>query len=46
MHFQGVLDYLDNLTMGQIRKLYSLLSLLAFRNPKEDGQIKVQNSSD
>ena len=29
---QGVLDYLDNLSMTQIRKLYSMLSMLAFQN--------------
>ena len=28
--FQGVLDYLDQLSVLQIRKLYSMLSSLAF----------------
>lgn len=38
---QGVLDYLDNLSVIQIRKLYSMLSMLAFRNPQEGGLIQV-----
>lgn len=38
---KGVLDYLDNLSVIQIRKLYSMLSMLAFRNPQEGGLIQV-----
>ncbi|XP_069142684.1 Fanconi anemia group D2 protein-like [Argopecten irradians] len=37
---KGVLDYLDNLSVMQIRKLYSMLSMLAFRNPQEGGLIQ------
>ncbi|KAJ8301396.1 hypothetical protein KUTeg_020383 [Tegillarca granosa] len=36
----GVLDYLDNLSVTQIRKLYSILSVLAFRNPQDGGLIQ------
>ena len=35
-----MLDYIDNLSMAQIRKLYSTLSILAFRNPNEEGMIQ------
>ena len=38
--FQGVLDYLDNLTVPQIRKLYAMLSILAFRNPRSETMIQ------
>ena len=37
---QGVLDYLDNLSVPQIRKLYSMLSILAFRNPRSETLIQ------
>ncbi|XP_060079016.1 Fanconi anemia group D2 protein-like [Ylistrum balloti] len=37
---KGVLDYLDNLSVIQIRKLYSMLSMLAFRNSSEGGLIQ------
>ncbi|XP_013394620.1 Fanconi anemia group D2 protein [Lingula anatina] len=37
---KGVLDYLDNLTMTQIRKLYAMLSVLAFRNFRDGGLIQ------
>ncbi|VDI47807.1 fanconi anemia group D2 protein, partial [Mytilus galloprovincialis] len=37
---KGVLDYLDNLSVMQIRKLYSMLSILAFRNPNDGGMIQ------
>ena len=37
---QGVLDYLDNLTVPQIRKLYSMLSILAFRNRRSETLIQ------
>ena len=29
---KGVLDYLEHLSMGQIRRLYSILSVLAFHD--------------
>ncbi|XP_077977229.1 Fanconi anemia group D2 protein-like [Glandiceps talaboti] len=35
---KGVLDYLDNLSIPQIRKLFSMLSNLAFRN-NHDGSL-------
>ncbi|XP_064631858.1 Fanconi anemia group D2 protein-like [Lineus longissimus] len=34
---KGFLDYMDNLTLSQIRKLYSTLSILGFRNQEEGG---------
>ena len=34
--YQGILDYLDNLSIPQIRKLYAMLATLAFRS-KQDG---------
>ena len=37
---QGVLDYLDNLSVCQIRKLYFMLSALAFKDPRESGLIQ------
>ena len=37
---QGVLDYLDNLSMTQIRKLYSMLSMLAFQNNSDSVTIQ------
>ncbi|CAH1783101.1 unnamed protein product [Owenia fusiformis] len=37
---KGVLDYLDNLSMSQIRKLYSMLSMLAFQPGEEGGLIQ------
>lgn len=38
---QGILDYLDNLTVTQIRKLFSMLSTLAFANQQDGGLIQV-----
>ena len=38
---QGILDYLDNLTVTQIRKLFSMLSTLAFTNQQDGGLIQV-----
>ena len=38
---QGILDYLDNLTVTQIRKLFSMLSTLAFTNHQDGGLIQV-----
>ena len=38
---KGILDYLDNLKIRQIRKLFSILSILAFQNPQEVGLIQV-----
>lgn len=37
---KSVLDYLDSLSVCQIRKLYFMLSALAFRNPNEGGLIQ------
>ncbi|XP_022805734.1 Fanconi anemia group D2 protein-like [Stylophora pistillata] len=37
---KGLLDYLDNLTITQIRKLFSMLSTLAFANQQEGGLIQ------
>ncbi|XP_060605548.1 Fanconi anemia group D2 protein-like [Ruditapes philippinarum] len=37
---KSVLDYLDNLSVCQIRKLYFMLSALAFKNPQEGGLIQ------
>ena len=34
---KGVLDYLEHLSVGQIRRLYSILSVLAFHDPEEGG---------
>ena len=39
--FKGLLDYLDNLTVTQIRKLFSMLSTLAFANQQDGGLIQV-----
>ena len=39
--FKGLLDYLDNLTVLQIRKLFSMLSTLAFANQQDGGLIQV-----
>lgn len=38
---QGVLDYLDQLTTAQIRKLYSMLSVLGFKNAGRDSLLQV-----
>lgn len=38
---QGILDYLDNLTVIQIRKLFGMLSTLAFTNQQDGGLIQV-----
>ena len=38
---QGMLDYLDHLNVGQIRKLYCVLSVLAFRDPQAQGMLQV-----
>ena len=38
---QGILDYLDNLTVIQIRKLFGMLSTLAFSNQQDGGLIQV-----
>ncbi|XP_052284224.1 Fanconi anemia group D2 protein-like isoform X1 [Dreissena polymorpha] len=37
---KSMLDYLDNLSVGQIRKLYVILSALAFKNANEGGLIQ------
>ncbi|XP_048586773.1 Fanconi anemia group D2 protein isoform X2 [Nematostella vectensis] len=37
---KGILDYLDNLTMSQIRKVFSMLTTLAFHNPMEGAMIQ------
>ncbi|XP_041347848.1 LOW QUALITY PROTEIN: Fanconi anemia group D2 protein-like [Gigantopelta aegis] len=37
---KGVLDYLDNLSVIQIRKLYGMLSQLAFHNPQDGGLVQ------
>ncbi|XP_038054583.1 Fanconi anemia group D2 protein-like isoform X2 [Patiria miniata] len=37
---KGVLDYLGNLSLPQIRKLFSILSVLAFRNTQECANIQ------
>ena len=34
---KGVLDYLEHLSVGQIRRLYSILSVLAFHDPETGG---------
>ena len=39
--FKGILDYLDNLTVAQIRKLFNMLSTLAFTNQQDGGLIQV-----
>jgi len=38
---QGILDYLDNLSVIQIRKLFGMLSTLAFTNQQDGGLIQV-----
>ena len=38
--FRGVLDYLDNLNVTQIRKLYSMLCALAFRSQNDAGLVQ------
>lgn len=40
-YFKGILDYLDNLTVTQIRKLFAMLSTLAFTNHQDGGLIQV-----
>lgn len=40
-YFKGILDYLDNLTVTQIRKLFNMLSTLAFTNQQDGGLIQV-----
>ncbi|KXJ25634.1 Fanconi anemia group D2 protein [Exaiptasia diaphana] len=37
---QGILDYLDNLTLSQIRKVFSMLSTLAFSSRREGAMIQ------
>jgi len=37
---KGILDYLDNLTVIQIRKLFGMLSTLAFTNQQDGGLIQ------
>ncbi|XP_046358167.2 Fanconi anemia group D2 protein-like [Haliotis rufescens] len=37
---KGFLDYFDNRSMTQIRKLYAMLSRLAFHNPDDGGLIQ------
>ncbi|KAK2186157.1 hypothetical protein NP493_212g05054 [Ridgeia piscesae] len=37
---KGVLDYLDQLTTAQIRKLYSMLSVLGFKNAGRDSMLQ------
>ncbi|XP_053545393.1 Fanconi anemia group D2 protein [Bombina bombina] len=37
---KGILDYLDNLNAQQIRKLFHILSMLAFRKGQEGGHIQ------
>ena len=44
IYSQGILDYLDNLTISQIRKLFSLLSMLAFYN-SDGSMIQVSTSN-
>ena len=43
---KGILDYLDNLKMAQIRKLFSMLSILAFHNPQDGSLIQVRQLFD
>ena len=38
---QGVLDYLDNLDLAQVRKLYQMLGRLAFSSLQQDSIIQV-----
>lgn len=40
-----MLDYLENLSVCQIRKLYYMLSALAFKNPQEGGLIQVKQGT-
>lgn len=42
---QGILDYLDNLTVIQIRKLFGMLSTLAFTNQQDGGLIQVPQAT-
>ena len=37
---KGVLDYLEHLTVGQIRRLYSILSVLAFHDPEGGSSVQ------
>uniref|UniRef100_A0A8C5WCR0 FA complementation group D2 n=1 Tax=Leptobrachium leishanense TaxID=445787 RepID=A0A8C5WCR0_9ANUR len=39
---KGILDYLDNLNIHQIRKLFQILSMLAFSKGREGGHIQVR----
>lgn len=42
--WQGILDYMDNLTSQQIRRLFHLLSRLAFGQEQHGGHIQVRNT--
>ena len=37
---KGVLDYLEHLSVGQIRRLYSILSVLAFHDPEDGSSVQ------
>lgn len=37
---KGVLDYLEHLSVGQIRRLYSILSVLAFHDPEGGSSVQ------
>ena len=37
---KGILDYLEHLTVGQIRRLYSILSVLAFHDPEGGSSVQ------
>ena len=43
---QGVLDYVDNLDMSQIHKLYGVLCRLAFSPASGDSSMQVWNSEE
>ena len=36
----GILDYLEHLSIGQIRHLYSILSVLAFHDPEGGSSVQ------
>lgn len=40
---QGILDYMDNLTPQQIRRLFHLLSTLAFGQQQQGSLIQVHS---
>ena len=40
---QGVFDYLEHLSVSEIRKLYYMLSVLAFKTAQRDALLQVHS---